>query len=296
MIEIIEPGPLTTVQDLGRPGLAALGVPRSGAFDRAALALANRLVGNDEAAAGLEITFGGLALRGHGPLTVALTGAACAGLEFGAAVSLPAGAVVRLGRPATGLRSYLAVRGGLDVPPVLGSRSTDTLSGLGPAPLRAGDRLPVGAAAGEVSGASAAPAAGGSFAMRFGPRDDWFTPAARDLLVTAEWTVRSQSDRIGLRLDGPPLERAVADELPSEPTLPGAIQVPPDGRPIVFGPDAPVTGGYPVIAVLLDLAAAAQLRPGERLRFRPAPPPALSPSAGAGSPTSTPPRPPRPGS
>jgi len=270
MIEILEPGPLTTVQDLGRPGLAALGVPRSGAFDRAALALANRLVGNDERAAGLEITFGGLALRARGPVTVALTGAPCVGLEFGAAVSLPTGAGLRLGRPATGLRSYLAVRGGLDVPPVLGSRSTDTLSGLGPVALRAGDRLPVGAARGEVSGASAAPAGGRRFAVRFGPRDDWFVPAARELLVSAEWTVRAESDRIGLRLDGPPLERAVAGELPSEPTLPGAIQVPPDGRPIVFGPDAPVTGGYPVIAVLLDLGAAAQLRPGDRLRFSPA--------------------------
>jgi len=292
MIEVVDAGPLTTVQDLGRPGFAALGVPRSGAFDPAALALANRLVGNDERAAGLEVTFGGLELRFVAPATVALTGAACPGLEFGAAVSLPAGAGLRLGRPAAGLRSYLAVRGGLAVPPVLGSRSTDTLSGLGPAPLRTGDRLPVGAATGEVSGASAAPPAGGSFAVRFGPRDDWFTPAARALLLSAEWTVRPESDRIGLRLDGPPLERAVAGELPSEPTLPGAIQVPADGRPIVFGPDAPVTGGYPVIAVLLELAAVAQLRPGDRLRFGPA----LTPRAGAGSPTSAQRRPPQPGS
>jgi biotin-dependent carboxylase-like uncharacterized protein len=268
VIEVLAPGPLTTVQDRGRPGFAALGVPRSGAFDPGALALANRLVGNDESAAGLEITYGGLALRCHRPVTVALTGAACAGLDFGAAVSLPAGTVLRLGRPAAGLRSYLAVRGGVDVPPVLGSRSTDTLSGLGPAPLRAGDRLPVGPSpAGEVSGASAAFASPAGLALRFGPRDDWFTAEARRRLLSAEWTVRPDSDRIGLRLDGPRLERAVGGELPSEPTLPGAVQVPPDGRPIVFGPDAPVTGGYPVIAVLLDLAAAAQLRPGDRLRF-----------------------------
>lgn len=289
MIEVLAPGPRTTVQDLGRPGYAALGVPRSGAFDRAALALANRLVGNEDAAAGLEITFGGLSVRCRRPATVALTGAPCPGLDAGVAVSLPAGAEIRLGRPAAGLRSYLAVRGGIDVPAVLGSRSTDTLSGLGPAPVRAGDVLPVGSSAGQISGASAAPPAGVALAVRFGPRDDWFTAPARALLVDAEWTVRPESDRIGLRLDGPRLERAVAGELPSEPTRPGAIQVPPDGRPIVFGPDAPVTGGYPVIAVLLDLAAAAQLRPGDRVRFSRA----LTPASGAGSPTSTPP-PPRP--
>ena len=276
-IEVLAPGPQTTVQDLGRPGLAALGVPRSGAFDRAALMLGNRLVGNDEGAAGLEITFGGLALRCLRPLTVALTGAPAPGLDPGVPVSVPAGTELRLGHPATGLRSYLAVRGGLEVPPVLGSRSTDTLSGLGPHALRAGVRLAVGTPAGPVSGAGAAPAARRSPAVRFGPRDDWFTPEARKRLLTTEWTVRPDSDRVGLRLDGPPLERAVTAELPSEPTLPGAIQVPPDGRPIVFGPDAPVTGGYPVIAVLLDLGAVAQLRPGERLRF--------SPGSGAGSPT-----------
>jgi len=269
MIEILETGPLATVQDLGRPGYAALGVPRSGAFDRAALQLANRLVGNPDDAAAVEVTLGGLHLLLRDAATVALTGAACPGApDRDVAVSLPAGARIRLGTPATGLRSYLAVRGGIAVAPVLGSRSTDTLSGLGPAPLRPGQLLPVGAAAGVVSGASGLPRPAGPLTVRFGPRDDWFTPSARRLLLDAEWTVRSESDRVGLRLAGPPLERVRPGELPSEPTLPGAVQVPPDGRPIVFGPDAPVTGGYPVLAVVTDLDAAAQLRPGDRVRFR----------------------------
>jgi biotin-dependent carboxylase-like uncharacterized protein len=295
MIEILDPGPLTTVQDLGRPGFADLGVPRSGAFDRGALEVANRLVGNDAGAAGLEITLGGLHLRVDEPATVALTGAHCPGVRtWGAAVSLPAGAQLRLGRPETGLRSYLAVRGGVAVPTVLGSRSTDTLSGIGPPRVAAGDWLPLGTPAGPISGATAPighPVP--ELTVRFGPRDDWFTPPARELLVGAEWVLRPDSDRIGLRLAGPRLDRARSGELPSEPVLPGAVQVPPDGRPIVFGPDAPVTGGYPVIAVVLDLDAAAQLRPGDRVRFRPAP---LSRGTGAGRPRRPPLPRPRPGS
>jgi allophanate hydrolase subunit 2 len=160
------------------------------------------------------------------------------------------------------------VRGGIAVAQVLGSRSTDTLSGLGPPALQAGDVLPIGAPAAAVSGSAAAPPpADGALTVRFGPRDDWFTDAARALFTTAAWTVRADCDRIGIRLDGPPLARARGGELPSEPTLPGAVQVPPDG-PIVLGPDAPVTGGYPVLAVVLDLAPAAQLRPGDTVRFR----------------------------
>ena len=269
MIEIVAPGPLATVQDLGRPGYAALGVARSGAFDRRALQLANRLVGNPDTAAGIEVTLGGLAVRLLVPATIALTGAACAGApDWAAAVSLPTGATFRLAAPARGLRSYLAIRGGIDVPPVLESRSTDTLSGIGPAPLRAGDRLQIGTSSAVVVGASAAePPFDLVLPVRFGPRDDWFTPVARATLLEASWTVRPECDRVGIRLAGPTLARARSEELPSEPTLPGAVQVPPDGRPIVFGPDAPVTGGYPVIAVVTDLRTVAQLRPGDALRF-----------------------------
>lgn len=271
MIEVLAPGPLTTLQDGGRAGMAALGVPRSGAFDRAALRLANRLVGNPEYAPALEATFGGLELFVHDAATVALTGAPCPGLDHAVPVTLPAGSRVRLGAPAQGLRSYLAVRGGVVVEPVLGSASTDTLSGLGPAALRAGDRLVIGSqSAGQVSaGTGGAARFGGVLRVIAGPRDDWFEPAALDVLTAATWTVRADSNRIGVRLDGPPLARTRADELPSEATLPGALQVPPDGRPIVLGPDAPVTGGYPVIAVVrdADLDLAGQLRPGQPLRF-----------------------------
>jgi biotin-dependent carboxylase-like uncharacterized protein len=270
MIEIVATGPLATVQDLGRPGYAALGVPASGAFDRAALRLANRLVGNGEGAAAIEVTLGGLVVRLVDAATIALTGALCPDApDWGAARSAPAGTMLRLGTPKVGLRSYLAIRGGIGIDPVLGSRSTDTLSGLGPAPLRIGDVLPVGTATGEVSGAAAPGSNGGTpvLAIRFGPRDDWFTAVAHSRLVDTEWMVRSDSDRVGLRLDGLALERSGTGELPSEPMLPGALQVPPDGRPILFGPDAPVTGGYPVIAVVTELDKAAQLRPGDVVRF-----------------------------
>lgn len=270
MIEILDPGPLATVQDAGRWGWASLGVPRAGAFDRAAWAAANRLVGNDPDAAGLEITLGGLALRTDHAVTVALTGAACPGApDWNAAVTLPAGTTLQLGQPRHGLRSYLAVRGGLDVPAVLGSRSTDTLSGLGPAALRPGDRLGVGAVRREPASVAASPPHTGEarLAICWGPRSDWFSEDAWRLLVDTTWTVRPDSDRIGVRLDGPALPRARQGELASEPTLPGAVQVPANGRPIVFGPDAPVTGGYPVIAVVDDLDRVAQLRPGDTVRF-----------------------------
>lgn len=280
MIAVVGTGPLATIQDLGREGYAALGVARSGAFDRAALRLANRLVGNPDSHAAIEVTLGGLHVRLTRPMTIALTGAVCPGApDWGVPVTLPAGAVVRLGPPEAGLRSYLAVRGGIRVEPTLESCSADTLSGLGPPPLRPGDRLEVGQSVeSELVGASAAmPARSATLPLRFGPRDDWFTPAARAALLSAEWRVRPDSDRVGVRLDGPALDRLVAGELASEPTLPGALQVPPDGRPILFGPDAPVTGGYPVIAVVTDLDPAAQLRPGDPVRFRS--------GSGAGSPT-----------
>jgi len=271
VLEVLAPGPLATVQDGGRTGYAHLGVPRSGAFDRTALHAANRLVGNPPDAPGVEVTLGGLVLRLHRAVTLALTGAPCAGLDHGVAVTLPAGAVVRLGVPRAGLRSYLAVRGGIALPPVLGSCSTDTLSGLGPVPLRAGDRLAVGREPPSPVDGSLVPAAATVTRLRvvLGPRADWFAPDAPGVLAGTPWTVRPDSDRIGVRLDGPPLRRVVTGELPSEPTLPGALQVPPDGRPILLGPDAPVTGGYPVIAVVRasDLSAAAQLRPGDRVRF-----------------------------
>jgi biotin-dependent carboxylase-like uncharacterized protein len=271
MIEVLNPGPFACVQDLGRPGHSALGVARSGAFDRGALALANRLVGNEPRAAAVEITLGGFILVARDAVTVSLTGAACPGIAWGTPVTLAPGSVLSLGVPAAGLRSYLAFRGGVDVAAELGSRSTDTLGGLGPAPLQAGDLLPIGRAyAGPVSSSAAVPLPRRHLLRILpGPRDDWFADAM-STLTSASWTVRTDSDRIGVRLDGPALHRVHAGELPSEPTLPGALQVPPDGRPILFGPDAPVTGGYPVIAVVreADLDVAAQVRPGQAIGFR----------------------------
>lgn len=272
MIEIESPGPLAVVQDLGRSGYRDLGVGRSGAADQRSHRLANRLVGNLEEAATIEITLGGLAIRLLSAATLAFTGARCPGAPaWHSALSLPAGTRLRLGAPTAGLRSYLAVRGGFTPPVVLGSRSTDTLSGLGPAPLRTADRLPVGT---EHRGppsdeAIVAEPSGRPLRVIAGPRTAWFADGSVEQLLDTRWSVLPASDRIGVRLDGPPLRRRRDGELPPEPTLPGAIQVPPDGRPIVLGPDAPVTGGYPVIAVLGngELDRLAQSRPGAEVRF-----------------------------
>jgi len=280
VLTVLAPGPRATVQDRGRPGWAAIGVPRSGAADRAAHDLANRLVGNRPEAATVEVTAGGLRVRAERTLLLAVTGAPApidlAGrpAAANAPLTLPAGAVLTLGVPPRGLRSYLAVRGGVDVPPVLGSRSTDSLSGLGPAPLAAGDRLGVGSLAGEepvVDVAAVAPVPERPVLRVLpGPRRDWLAPAAWAALTGQEWQVSADSDRIGLRLTGPRLERARTGELPSEGLVAGAIQVPPDGGPVLFLADHPVTGGYPVLAVVVtaDLGLAAQLRPGDVVRFR----------------------------
>ena len=301
MIEVLRAGALTTVQDQGRPGWAHLGVPRSGALDPAALRLANRLAGNPEHAAGLEITLTGCVLRVTRAVTVALTGAPADVLveqrsrtaapgpaearpieprpgeverrpgDVGRPLSLPAGAVLRIGPARAGVRTWLAVSGGITVEPVLGSRSTDTLSGLGPPPLRDGDRLPLGAPTGppppvDLTVAPPVPTEV-SLAVRPGPRQDWFTPAALDLLHGSAYTVGSDSNRVGARLAGAALPRAVAGELPSEGLVLGAVQVPPDGQPLIFLADHPTTGGYPVIGVVDDVTALAQARPGTTVRF-----------------------------
>ena len=280
MLTVLAAGPLATVQDLGRPGWAAIGVPRSGAADQASHALANRLVGNRPEAATVEVTAGGLQVRAARTLLVAVTGAPASVRVDGrsgpldAPLTLPAGAVLALGTPAVGLRTYLAVRGGVAVRPVLGSRSTDTLSGLGPAPLRAGDELPVGDLVGDEPFVDVAPVARPTaepvLQVLPGPRRDRLADDAWGLLTSARWTVSGDSDRVGLRLTGPALRRAGNTELPSEGLVPGAVQVPPDGAPVLFLADHPVTGGYPVLAVVrtADLGAVAQLRPGDSLRFR----------------------------
>lgn len=279
VLEVIAPGPLACVQDLGRPGLAHLGVTGSGAADRRSHALANRLVANPDSAATVEVTLGGFAARVCGGDTdVAVTGADAAARIDGIAIGhnsvarIRDGQLIALGTPATGLRSYLAVRGGIDVPAVLGSRSFDSLAGLGPAPLRAGDRVAVGRPAATFPHVDLAPVAavGGVVTLRVlaGPRRDWFDDP--DALLRHRWVVSGQSDRIGLRLTGDPLAPRWPDrQLPSEGTVRGAIQVPPSGQPVILGPDHPVTGGYPVIAVVADADTdvVAQLRPGRPVRL-----------------------------
>ncbi len=279
-LEVVGVGPLALVQDLGRPGHAAVGVPRSGAADRAALCLANRLVANDdEGAAAIEVLLGGLAVRAHGLRTVALAGAPAPATVDGtpvahhSVVTLRPGQTLALGPPPTGLRTYLAVRGGLAVDDVLGSVAGDTLSGLGPAPLQPGDVLAVGPEPEHpwlLDLAPVAPPTGGTVTLRAipGPRADWVAdPTA---LTRTTWTVSSRSDRVGMRLEGEPLRRTDKRELPSEGMVRGAIQVPPGGEPVVFLADHPVTGGYPVVAVVVDadVDRAAQVRPGQSVRFR----------------------------
>lgn len=291
-LEVVAPGPLATVQDLGRTGLGALGVGHSGAADAPALRLANRLLGNHEGAAAVEVTFGGLEVLAHGDLTVALTGAPCPMTVDGRAhwgfgvVRVPDGARVRLGVPATGLRSYLAVRGGIGGPEQLGSRSTDTLAALGPTPLAPGDTLLVRSPTGRVPGVDLAPVAhpvAGDVTLRVvdGPRADWFTSSAREALVGEAYDVTADSNRVGMRLSGPALARRRDDELPPEGMVCGALQVPPSGQPTLFLADHPVTGGYPVIAVVVgpDLPLAAQVRPGQRITFVRVPSAPLTPGA-----------------
>ena len=275
---ILATGTLTTIQDRGRRGHAHLGVPRAGVLDPPAAALANRLVGNDEAAAVLEVTFGGLELRAGSGRWVAVTGAAgpvtVDGLARGHARTewVPAGATLEVGTPVVGVRSYVAIAGGIAVRPILGSRSTDTLAWVGPPRLEAGSTLPVGEPTGEPRPLDTPrPPRAGPLRLSVGPRDDWFASDAVDLLCGTTYTVHADSNRIGLRLSGPTLERARTGELASEGMVLGSVQVPPNGQPVVFLADHPVTGGYPVIGVvdLDDLWQCAQLRPGDDVRFTP---------------------------
>lgn len=281
-------GRLSLLQDLGRPGQAALGVPRGGAADHRSLALANRAVGNPGEAAGVEVLLGGLEVEFDHSTVVCVTGAPLGvtvhgkPVAFGAPVVVPAAQRLTLGAPTASLRSYLAIRGGVSVPHVLGSAGSSPTAGIGPAPLKAGDVLTVGAgertiAAGvgsELVAAIGDPHGDLVLMATLGPRDDWFAPTAIRYLTTARWKTTPQADRVGVRLEGPVLERAVTHELPSEGVVPGSVQVPASGQPIVFGPDHPTTGGYPVIAVVreADLAALYQARPGTGLRFRINPP------------------------
>ncbi|WP_434993806.1 5-oxoprolinase/urea amidolyase family protein [Arthrobacter sp. Ld5] len=307
-LEILAPGPQSLIQDLGRPGLGDVGVSKAGAADTASARQANRLVGNAPGDAVIESVLGGVTARAHGELTVAVTGAHTPLEIVGDDGPRPApmrspfalhdGETLHLDLPDAGLRSYLAIRGGIDVPEVLGSRSTDVMSGIGPPPLATGTVLPVGAVdRGRTVGApepstlpdALRPGTQEPVVLRItgGPRHDWFTDASHGALTGQEWTVSAESNRIGVRLAvtghdgaaGGPLERVSSDELPSEGVVAGSLQVPPSGLPVLFLADHPVTGGYPVIGVVVpeDLPTAAQLAPGTRLQFRAVDPESLQP-------------------
>jgi biotin-dependent carboxylase-like uncharacterized protein len=264
-----------TVQDLGRPGWAHLGVPASGALDRSALVTANRALGNPDGAAAIEVVLGALVVEALGDVRVCLTGAQCAGVAHGEPFVLRSGDVLRLAPPHEGMRTYVAVAGGVDVPLVLGSASWDSLSHLGTSPLTVGDDVSIGAPVLDV----AMPAGDGALVRPFdgsvrlwpGPRADRFDNALGHLTQHV-WTVSGDSNRVGLRLGGSPLVRTTLDELASEGIVTGAVQVPHDGLPIVMLADHPTTGGYPVVAVVdpADIDHLAQVRPGDLLRFRPA--------------------------
>jgi len=275
-------GVLALLEDRGRSGLAHLGVGRSGAADRASCDLANRLVGNRPDAACIEATLGRLAFRVETSVLVAVTGAPvairCGDREqaVNASFTARAGDTVTLGAPTAGLRTYVAVRGGIVGQEVLGSMSWDTMAQLGTPPLQAGDVLDIADEAGDWPAIDFAPVAAMdtlSFVLPLllGPRDDWFTAQALDRLATHRFTVSSDADRVGIRLDGPELPRLRSGELASEGVVRGALQVPTRGRPTLFLADGPVTGGYPVIGVVPQWGVnrAAQAVPGTRIGFKP---------------------------
>lgn len=279
-LEVLRTGPLALVQDLGRPGLAHLGITRSGAADRRAHTLANRLLANRDDRATIEVAFGGFSARVRGgDVDIAVTGAdtdpTVAGVTFGtnSIQHVRDREVISLGTPQSGLRTYLGIRGGIDVTPVLGSRSYDVMAALGPAPLQPGDLLPIGEPTGrypELDHAPVATITDDVVEVRVtpGPRDDLFVDP--DVMIRTNWLVTNRSDRVGTRLVGTPLEyRYPERQLPAEGTTRGAIQVLPNGFPVILGPDHPVTGAYPVVGVVVeeDIDALAQVCPGQTVRM-----------------------------
>lgn len=282
-------------QDLGRFGQAGQGVSASGALDRAAFKAANRLTGNSETEPCLELTGGGFSFRSSGGAVIGITGAPCdikirtaSGKTLAPStynpIALEAGDVVTLSAPKAGARSYLSVRGGFEIEKVLGSASTDTLAVIGPEPVGTGAILTVKKPAAPLRAVSltetpafAFPKSGETVTLDLilGPRPDWFSPQSLGTLSSECWTVTAQSNRVGIRLAAEgKLERAGTDELPSEGCVTGAVEIPPDGKPLLFLADHPLTGGYPVIGAVAEyhLDLAGQIPVGAKIRFRPVAP------------------------
>lgn len=270
-LRIARPG-FAAVQDLGRAGLEPIGVPGGGAFDEWALRRGNRLCGNDADAAAIEFVLAGPEINFEHAHTVVLTGAdfdaSLDGMPVARDVAFeaPEGAVLRIGKARRGARGYLCVAGGIATEPVLASRSVSARAGIG-VMLAGGDRLPVAGPVGRPRSVTSRAASDRTAAIRvvLGPQP--FPEQALAVLLSESFTVTPDADRVGVRLDGPALPGG--GEIDPEPAVPGAIQVPGSGQPIVLGPDGPVTGGYPKIATVIraDLWVFAQARPGDRLTF-----------------------------
>jgi antagonist of KipI len=284
MIRILEPGALTTVQDLGRPGHLRYGIPPSGPMDRTAFIVANRLVGNADGAAGLECTVLGPRFEAQTPCAIAVTGAAMPvtvnGAEAPAWTTLlvKPGDVVKLGPARAGVRAYVAFSGGVDVPLALGSRATylrGRLGGLAGRALRKDDRLAVFAAPCPAvrrarAGVSASPDPAPEIRVVLGPQADRFTDEGIATLLGNDYEMLPQSDRMGARLRGPRIAHTRGHDIISDGIALGSIQVPGDGQPIALLVDRQSTGGYTKIATVcsVDIGRLGQVKPGHRLRFR----------------------------
>jgi antagonist of KipI len=283
VLHIVKPGLLTTVQDLGRPGHQASGVPVAGPMDRFSHRLANLLVGNDEMAATLEVTLIGPEIELEGDATLAFSGAdfdvSCDGqsMAVGESFHVRSGQRVKFGRCHRGARAYLAVGGGILTPPVLGSRATHLVSrmgGLDGRSLQPGDRLPIETvdAVGpkrKCVGLTLPASRRALIRIMPGPQTDWFASAVQRQLADVSFQLSPRSNRMGYRLQGPPLQRSREDELISEPVGIGAIQIPSAGEPILLMADRQTAGGYPKIGhvITADLPLAGQLAPGDSIQF-----------------------------
>jgi antagonist of KipI len=283
MIRVLEPGPQTTVQDAGRTGQMRYGIPPSGPVDRMSFVLANRLVGNADGAAALEFTLMGPRLRAETPCTLAVTGADApvtvndAPAPTWTTLALEAGDVVKIGAARAGVRGYVAVAGGIDVPAVLGSRATylrGRMGGVHGRALTRDDRLPLGrarTARRRTVPEAARPRWGGETVLRvvLGPQADRFTNEGVVTFLDSAYEVLPQSDRMGARLNGPRIAHAGGHDIISDGIAFGAVQVPGDGQPIVLLVDRQSTGGYTKIATVcsFDIARVGQAKPGQRLRF-----------------------------
>jgi len=284
MLLIHDAGPLTTIQDLGRPGYLRVGIPASGPMDAMAFVLANRLAGNGDGAAALECTLIGPRVEFVDDRMVAIAGADMAPTLNGSpaprweSVPVKRGDVLRMGAARTGVRAYLAVSGGIDTPPALGSRATyvrGRLGGLDGRALAKGDRLPLGSAdlvrPGRVP-LDRRPEYGPEVEIRvvLGPQDDRFTARGVAAFLAGPYEMSTQSDRMGARLKGPLIEHVRGHDIISDGVPLGGIQVVGDGQPIVLLRDRQSTGGYTKIATMcsFDVDRISQVKPGQRIAFR----------------------------